>query len=60
MSAYLIVTGLIFLVSGLSTLRTTPGAPRKPEPSAATLMVVLLIQAGLAAWACFLLFGGAL
>ncbi len=55
MTALLCVVLALHLLGILATLRTVPGAPRKPEPSAATLMVVLLIHAGMVAWCLWLL-----
>ena len=47
----------LFTIGAVLTLRTTPLAPRKPEPSSTGLMWILLMQAGLAVWSAILLYG---
>ena len=59
MSAYLTTLLVMHALGILVTLRTKPGAPRNPEPSAGVLMGVLLIHAGLLGWNVWLQFGGA-
>ena len=59
MTAYLITMLVMHALAIVFTMRTVPGAPRKPEPSAGTLMAVLLVQCGLLAWNLWLQFGGA-
>jgi hypothetical protein len=58
-SAYLTAMLVIHALGIGVTLMTKPGAPRKPEPSAGVLMVVLLLHVGLLAWNLWVRSGGA-
>ncbi len=56
MSAYLCVAIFMHCCGVIVTMRTKPGAPRKPEPGADVLMAVLLVHFSLLVWASYLLF----
>jgi hypothetical protein len=55
MKALLIYIAVINTLAALITVNTTPGAPRKPQPSARQLMVTLLIEIGMVCWSLWLL-----
>ena len=55
MTAFLITMLLMQAGGAYLTLRTKPGAPRKPEPPYGVLMFVFCLQASLVVWAFLLL-----
>lgn len=55
MTAFLIVMLLLQVSGAYLTLRTKPGAPRKPEASYNVLVIVFCLQCALATWAFLLL-----
>ncbi len=59
MTAYLCLAAFLHVVGVVVTIRTKPGAPRPPQPSAGVLMVALLVHFSLLIWTSFLLWGKA-
>lgn len=54
-TAYLVTTALLWCIGLWATLQTKPGAPRKPEPSARSLMALATIQTTLLLWSLALI-----